>query len=126
LNPVGKARRAGALYEGREPGIPQRDPEVRDSMRCKAFWVEGREGDLRRGEDVSGGWGEREPERLKGPGEQGPRPGLKSWGAREGYGFSGGMKPLKRRCEVVRFRKEAQERRGEGKPSYDPLGGGRL
>jgi len=70
LNPVRKARRAGALYEGREPGVPQRNPEVRRWMRCEAFLVEGREGDLRRGEDVSGGWGEGEPERLEGPGEQ--------------------------------------------------------
>jgi len=36
------------------------------------------------------------------------------------------MKPLKHRCEVVRFRKEVQERRGEGKPSFDHLGGEKL
>jgi hypothetical protein len=126
LNPVRKARRAGALYEGRSPGIPQWNPGVRHRVRCKAFLVEGREGNLRRGDDVSGGWDEGEPERSKGPGEQGPRPGVNTRGARKGYGFSGGMKPLKRRCEVVRFRREAQERRGEGKPSYDPLRGGKL
>jgi hypothetical protein len=55
-----------------------------------------------------------------------PRPGLNLRGSRKGYGFSGGMKPLKRRCEGVRFRKEAQERRVEGKLSYDPLRGGKL
>jgi len=36
------------------------------------------------------------------------------------------MKPLKHRCEVVRFRKEVQERKGEGKPSYDHLKGEKL
>jgi len=55
-----------------------------------------------------------------------PRPGLNGWGSEKGHGFSEGMKPLKRRCEVVRFRKEAQERRGEGKPSCDPLRGAKL
>jgi len=55
-----------------------------------------------------------------------PRPGLNDWGSEKGYGFPGGIKPLKRRCEVVRFRKEAQERRGERKLSYDPLEGAKL
>jgi hypothetical protein len=37
LNPVRKARRAGALYEGREPSVRQRNPEVSHLVRCKAF-----------------------------------------------------------------------------------------
>jgi len=70
IDPVRKARRAGAPYEGREPAVGQRNPEVRALMRREAFKGEGREGDLRRGEDVSGGSYGGEPERLKGPGEQ--------------------------------------------------------
>lgn len=60
------------------------------------------------------------PKRAEGPDR------VKHPGSRKGHGFSGGMKPLKHRCEVVRFRKEVQERRGEGKPFYDHLGGEKL
>jgi len=68
--PVRKARRAGALYEGREPAVGQRDPEVRSPVRREAFREEGREGILRWGEDTSGGFNGGEPERSKGPREQ--------------------------------------------------------
>jgi len=36
-NPVRKARRAGALYEGREPAVGERNPEVRNLVRREAF-----------------------------------------------------------------------------------------
>jgi hypothetical protein len=89
-NPVRKARRAGALYEGREPADGQRNPEVRGLMRCKAFEVEGREGDLRWGEDTSGGSIGGEPERLESPGEQKSLTGVKTRGAERGTAFQVG------------------------------------
>lgn len=45
----------------------------------------------------------------------------------KGDGFSGGMKPLKHRYQaLIEFDKKVQERRGEGKLSFDYLRGARL
>jgi hypothetical protein len=45
----------------------------------------------------------------------------------KGDGFSGGMKPLKHRYQaLIEFDEKVQERRGEGKPSFDHLRGARL
>jgi hypothetical protein len=90
LDPVRKARRVGAPYEGREPDVGQRDPEVRCRVRREAFSVEGREGDLRWGEDTSGGFGEGEPERLEGPGEQEALTGVNTRVAKRGTAFQVG------------------------------------
>jgi hypothetical protein len=67
-----------------------------------------------------------EPGRLKSPEEQGVPTRAKHPGGIKGHGFSGGMKPLKRRYEAGRFRKEAQERRGKRERFADHLGGEKL
>jgi len=72
---VRKARWAGALYGGREPGRRQRSPEVHELYFRKGVKGEGREGDLRGGEDLLRGFAAGEPKRSKGPREQaGPDP----------------------------------------------------
>lgn len=56
-----------------------------------------------------------------------PRPWCKSGEQDERDGFLDGMKPLKHRYQaLIGFGKEVQERKGEGKPSFDHLRGARL
>jgi hypothetical protein len=90
LNPVRKARRAGALYEGRKPADGQRNPEVRCQVRREAFRAEGREGNLRWGEDTSGGFIGGEPERFENPREQETPTGVKTREAKRGTAFQVG------------------------------------
>jgi hypothetical protein len=52
--------------------------------------VEGREGDLRWGEDTSGGSDEGEPERLESPGEHEVLTGLNTRGAKRDTAFQVG------------------------------------
>jgi len=54
-----------------------------------------------------------EPERSESSREQTVPTRAKHSGSKKGHGFLGGRKPLKRRGEVERFCREAQERRGE-------------
>jgi len=53
-----------------------------------------------------------------------PRPWCKSGARDKGDGFLDGMKPLKHRYQaLIEFDEKVQERRGEGKPSFDHLKG---
>jgi hypothetical protein len=63
---------------------------------------------------------------LESPEEQKVPTRINRSGSKKGHGFSGGMKPLKRRYEAGRFREEAQERRGERERFADHLGGEKL
>lgn len=67
---VRKARWAGALYGGREPGRVQRSPEVHRLFHRKVEEEKGREGDIRGGEDLGWGYAKGEPKRLEGPREK--------------------------------------------------------
>jgi len=67
---------------------------------------------------------DRTRERLRGPKAQEstrPRPELKPQGSKKGYGFSGGRKPLKHGCKVVRFCNQVQERREGWETFLRPL-----
>jgi hypothetical protein len=48
---------------------------------------------------------------AKSPGKQSAQPRINHPGS-QGRGWPGGMKPLRRRCEAVGFRKKARERKG--------------
>jgi hypothetical protein len=91
---VRKARRAGALYGGREPS-----PESLKPLRFRDFLiVRLGDGKSERGhpkrDTLDGAVEAGEPERSEGPREQRPRPDLNRWGSRRGHGFFGGSKPL--------------------------------
>jgi hypothetical protein len=96
---VGKARRAGALFGGREPSRGKENPGVPGGWGRKALIFEGREG-ARRGRRSSRGSAEGEPERSESPGEQELPARNKHSGGRKGDGFSGGKKPLERGCKA--------------------------
>jgi hypothetical protein len=77
------------------------DPEVRETVGCEARGGKGQEGSLereslcrppRKGENL---------ESRKTQESKRPRPGLTLWVARKGYSFSGGSKPLRRRCKAA-------------------------
>lgn len=51
------------------------------------------------------------PRGLKAQESNWPRPELNLQGSKKGYGFLGGMKPLKHGRKVVRFCNQVQERR---------------
>lgn len=65
-----KARWAGALFGGREPGGKQRSPEVHEPSLRKEVREEEREGFEEGGDDLFRGFAEGEPKRLKSPREQ--------------------------------------------------------
>jgi len=88
--------------------------------------VQRTEGRFQSGEDFEKGWVGGEPERSKSLGEQKSPTRAKPLGSEKGNGFSGGMKPLKHRYQVVGFGRRVHERRGEGKPSFDHWRGEKL
>jgi hypothetical protein len=55
-----------------------------------------------------------------------PRPELNPQGCKKGYGFSGGIKPLKHDCKVVRFCSQVHERMNWWKRLFDHLRGAKL
>jgi len=116
---VRKARRAGAPFGGRKPGRSQGNPMARGLGRRKTAGIQGRKGRAGGGDALRSGRAEGEPERSESPGEHAPPSRTNPPGGNQGDGFSGGGKPLKRRCKAVRFRRKAQERKEERKLHLD-------
>jgi hypothetical protein len=76
-------------------------PEARETVSCEARGGQEHEGSLRRESLFKP---PRWVENLGSPKAQEskrPRPGLTFWVARKGYSFSGGSKPLRRRCKAA-------------------------
>jgi len=98
---VGKARRAGALFGGREPGRRQGNPMAHEPGFRKGVGFQERKGISGGVEDLRKGPAAGEPERSESPREHQPPTRANPPGGRQGDGFSGGIKPLKRRCMAV-------------------------
>jgi hypothetical protein len=122
---VGKARRAGALFGGRRRSGGRRDPEAPVIRGRKVLG--GRRARGEPGREMLFGWfpGGRARE-VESPGEQGPRPELTVWGARRGTAFPVGSSRWSAGARPDGFRSKAQERKGDGRPSVDHRGGGKL
>jgi hypothetical protein len=97
---VKKARRAGALFGGRTPGRRQRGPKVRGTGFRKGVGSEERKGMAGGGDDLRQGSAVGEPGRSEGPREHEPPTRANTSGSTKEDGFSGGRKPLKRRCKA--------------------------
>jgi len=115
---VGKARRAGALYGGRRRLGERRDPEAPGTHDRKVVGERRAGGEPRR-ETLFGWILEESAREVTSPGEQGPRPELTVWGAKRGTAFSVGASRWSAGARPEWFRREAQERRRDGKRSFD-------
>jgi hypothetical protein len=120
---VKKARRAGALYGGREPSpLDLKPPGVPQGRDREVGFLKGREGRGGERDSGSGPMGGRRPRGQKAQESKRPRPDLSHQGSRRGHGFSGGGKPLRRRYQAERVGRKARERKKEAETLFSITG----